>query len=363
MQTTVAPRIGVRARSTLARHVSCVRPVFGLLLCVLSVSAQLSPARGMVERIKVHGKGLEGNLAGDSADRAVSVYLPPSYLNSKSRRYPVIYFLHGFTDTDEIWMGLVRDWIDMPSIINRTLNQGGARETIVVVPNAYTRFLGSMYSASATTGDWESFIARDLVTFMDGHYRTIPQTASRGLAGHSMGGYGALRIGMKHPEIFSAIYLLNPCCLAPLNSEAEEPYVGAETVKDFRSLALADQRSQLILARCAAWASDPNRPPLFLDPLTQNGVFQATVVARWVANILPQLANPHLDNLKQLHAIAFDAGAQDGWARDSRLLHEYLAAHGIKHSFEVYDGDHTNRVAQRIQTKLLAFFTANLQFH
>ncbi len=339
-----------------------MRLAFGLFLCVLMASAQPSPAKGTVERTKVHGKGLEGNLAGDPADRAVSVYLPPSYANSKNRHYPVIYFLHGFTDTDEIWMGLVKDWIDLPSIVNRTLDQGGARETIVVVPNAYTRFLGSMYSASATTGDWESFIARDLVAFMDSHYRTIPQAASRGLAGHSMGGYGAMRIGMKHPEMFSSIYLLNPCCLAPLNPETEKPRAAAETVKDFESLARADSRSQLVLARCAAWASNPNRPPLFLDPLSQNGAYQPAVVARWAANTLPELANAYLDNLRKLHAIAFDTGAQDGWARDARALDEYLAAHGIKHGFEVYEGDHINRVAERIQAKLLPFFTANLEF-
>jgi S-formylglutathione hydrolase len=339
-----------------------MRPAFGLFLCVLVVSAQPSPAKGTIERITVHGKALEGNLAGDSADRSAVVYLPPGYADSKSSRYPVIYFLHGFTDSDEIWMGLVRDWIELPSIINRTLAQGGARETIVVVPNAYNRFLGSMYSASATTGDWESFIARDLVAFTDSHYRTIPQARSRGLAGHSMGGYGALRIGMKHPEIFSAIYLLNPCCLAPLDPETEKPRAGTEAVKDFESLARADSRSQLILARCAAWAPDPDRPPLFLDPLSENGEYQPGVVARWAANTLPELANPYLDNLRRLHAIAFDTGAQDGWARDARVLDEYLTAHRIQHGFEVYEGDHINRVEQRIQTKMLAFFTANLEF-
>src|SRR5215470_7682686 len=52
--------------------------------------------KGKLERIKVHGKSLEGNLEGDSPDREVFVYLPPSYQTQTSRRYPVVYMLHGY---------------------------------------------------------------------------------------------------------------------------------------------------------------------------------------------------------------------------------------------------------------------------
>jgi S-formylglutathione hydrolase len=332
-----------------------MRLVFVLLLLAQAASAQ------SVERVIVHGKALEGNLAGDSPDRSVAIYLPAHYATSQ-RRYPVIYFLHGFRDTDEGWMGLVQDWIELPSLIQRALAESNTREAIVVVPNAYTRFLGSMYSASAATGDWEAFIASDLVAFIDSRYRTLPQAASRGLAGHSMGGYGAFRIAMKHPDVFPNLYVLNPCCLAPLNPQTEKPHAEAEAVKDFASLARADSKSQLILARCAAWAANPNRPPLFLDPLSQNGRFQPDVVTRWAANTLPELANPHVADLKKLHAFGLDVGAQDPWARDGRQLDEFLVAHGVAHRFELYQGDHLDRVAQRIQSKMLPFFAANLQF-
>ncbi len=80
-------------------------------------------------------------------------------------------------------------------------------------PDAFTIYNGSMYSSSPTTGDWETFIAQDLVAWVDGHYRTIPDRMSRGLAGHSMGGYGTMRIGMKHPEVFSSLYAMSSCCL------------------------------------------------------------------------------------------------------------------------------------------------------
>ncbi len=112
------------------------------LIPVLSSNAQT----GSVERIKVHGKFLEGNLEGDSPDRDVTIYLPPSYKSSVNKRYPVIYMLHGFTDNDEKWMGLVKHWINLPAVIDKALAGGESREMIVVMPNAFTRYFGSMYS-------------------------------------------------------------------------------------------------------------------------------------------------------------------------------------------------------------------------
>jgi enterochelin esterase-like enzyme len=87
---------------------------------------------------------------------------------------------------------------------------------IVVLPDSKTIYNGSMYSSSVTTGDFEQFIARDVVAYIDAHYRTIPDRTSRGLVGHSMGGYGASRIGMKHPEVFGALYIMSPCCMSSM---------------------------------------------------------------------------------------------------------------------------------------------------
>jgi S-formylglutathione hydrolase len=70
------------------------------ILSFTTSAQQKQFSKGTVQRIKVHGKLLEGNLNGDSVDRYVSVYLPASYKNNTSKRYPVIYFLHGYTDDD-----------------------------------------------------------------------------------------------------------------------------------------------------------------------------------------------------------------------------------------------------------------------
>jgi hypothetical protein len=79
---------------------------------------------------------------------------------------------------------------ELPECVDRAFAVGQAREMLVVIPDAHTLQMGSFYSTSVTTGDWERYIARDLVAYIDSHYRTIAARDARGLAGHSMGGYG-----------------------------------------------------------------------------------------------------------------------------------------------------------------------------
>ena len=162
------------------------------------VVAGAKPAK--VEYIKIHGIALEGNLEGDAVDREVIVFLPPSYAANKSKRYPVVYALHGYSIGAEQWSKEIL----VPQTIEGAFAQG-AQEMIIVLPDSKTLHNGSMYSSSVTTGDFENFIARDVVAYIDAHYRTIHKRTSRGLVGHSMGGYGATRIGMKHSDVFGSL--------------------------------------------------------------------------------------------------------------------------------------------------------------
>ncbi len=230
-----------------------------------------------VERVKVHGASLEGTLEGDAADRDVIVVLPPSYRQDAQRRYPVVYALHGFSIGAEQWT----HEIHVPQTIEGAFAQG-AREMIVVLPDSKTVYGGSMYSSSVTTGDFERFIAHDLVEYIDAHYRTIPDRRSRGLVGHSMGGYGAARIGMKHADVFGTLYIMSPCCLSARGAGPGNPANDSvlEAVRTPEAAARLSffQRSQL--ATAAAWSPDPKNPPLFLDLPTKGGVAQPDVLAR-----------------------------------------------------------------------------------
>src|SRR5271157_2302417 len=262
-----------------------------------------------VEHIKVHGTALEGNLEGDAVDRDVFLFLPPSYAKEESRRYPVIYALHGYSIGAEQWT----HEIHVPQTIEGAFAQG-AKEMIVVLPDSKTLHNGSMYSSSVTTGDFEQFIAHDLVAYIDVHYRTIPNRLSRGLVGHSMGGYGATRIGMKHADVFGSLYIMSPCCLSPrpagpANPEMETALEAVKTPEDSAKLPFFP-RAQL--ATAAAWSPDPKNPPLYLDLPTKNGEPQPDVLAKWTANAPLAFVYQYIGNLRQYRAIALDVGDQDG---------------------------------------------------
>jgi S-formylglutathione hydrolase len=236
--------------------------IFSLALLVLTgLNAQAETLHGIVQRIKVHGKGLEGNLEGDSPDRDVAVYLPPSYNSAGNRRYPVLYLLHGFTDDLDKWWGVKPHFVNVPEVADKVL-AAGVKEMILVMPNAFTRYQGSLYSNSVTTGDWEDYVAKELVEYVDSHYRTIADPSGRGLAGHSMGGYGTIRIGMKHPGVYSSPYLLSPCCMM-VGSIHSNPRV--EAIRYPADVATLDFLSRAVFASAAAWSPNPKNPPFFLD--------------------------------------------------------------------------------------------------
>ena len=336
-----------------------------LLIGCAAVTLQGQTKQGTVERIKVHGKSLEGNLDGDSPDRDVSIYLPPSYKTEKNRRYPVVYMLHGFTDDDAKWFGVVKHWISLPEVINKALNDGKTREMIVVMPNGFTRFKGSMYSNSVTVGDWETFITKELVAYIDSHYRTLAQLASRGLAGHSMGGYGTLRLGMKSTDVFSSIYALSPCCMEPgrSNPGMKEMMKKLEAVKTDEEVKAQNFFGVAMLASAAAWSPNPKNPPFFIDLPFRDGEVVPEILARQHANATLAMIHQYIPNLKRLKAIGMDAGTKDvGISGATKQLDQLLTDYGIAHFYESYEGDHLNRIAERLQTKTLPFFSQHLSF-
>ncbi|HEV2325633.1 MAG TPA: alpha/beta fold hydrolase [Terracidiphilus sp.] len=316
-----------------------------------------------VQHIKIHGASLEGNLEGEAVDRDVIVFLPPSYFKDKHRRYPVVYALHGFSIGAEQWT----HEIHVPQTIEGSFAQG-AKEMIVVLPDSKTVYGGSMYSSSVTTGDFERFIYHDVVTYIDAHYRTIPDRLSRGLAGHSMGGYGALRIGMQHPEVFGALYVMSPCCLShmggggprsnPAQAQAMEKQL--ESVKAPADAANLPFFAKAQLASAAAWSPDPKNPPLYLDLPFKNGEPQPEILAKWTANSPLAFIDQYIDSLRQYRAIALDVGDEDGLRFDTMKVHEILDNYGIQNSFELFHGTHTSRVAFRFQNHVLPFFSKNL---
>ena len=312
-----------------------------------------------VEHIKIHGTALEGNLEGDAVDRDVIVFLPPSYAKDKTRRYPVVYALHGYSIGAEQWT----HEIQVPQTVEGAFALG-AKEMIVVLPDSKTLHNGSMYSSSVTTGDFENFIAHDVVAYIDAHYRTIAKRSGRGLVGHSMGGYGATRIGMKHGDVFGSLYIMSPCCLTPMAGGPANPEIAKslEAVKTKEDAAKLPWGARAALASAAAWAPNPKNPPLYLDLPTKDGKPQPEVIAKMAANAPLVFIDQYIGSLRRYNGISIDVGDQDGLKFGATKLHEVLDNYGIANGFELYHGTHTSAVADRFQNHVLPFFSKNLCF-
>ena len=344
--------------------------IFALLAFAIAsprvAGQQPATAKGTLERITVHGRALEGNLEGDSPDRPVVVYLPPGYARDTNRRYPVLYFLHGYTATAEAYVKSLA----IPDSIDRAI-AAGAREMIVVIPDAFTKYSGSMFSNSPTTGFWETFIADDLTTYIDKRYRTIASRDGRGLAGHSMGGYGTLRIGMKQGHAFGALYAMSSCCLmndpaAGRGGAAGRGDVGRGAAPQGRGAgrgagqARGGGMANALSAQAAAWAPNPKNPPEFFDLPTKDGEIQPLVAAKWVANSPLVFVDQYVPSLRSMRAIALDVGDRDPFVTTNRQLADALTRLDVPHTVEVYEGDHGNRVRERFEAHVLPFFSRHL---
>jgi len=219
---------------------------------------------------------------------------------------------------------------------------------------------GSMYSNSPTVGNFEDFIAKDLIAYIDSHYRTVARRDSRGLFGHSMGGYGTLRIAMHHPELFRAIYALDPCCLLPrqITAEQSQKYEGLTP----EQVAKGDFGIRTTYAVAAAWSPDPNKPPFYADLPTTKGVLDPLVLAEWYANAPTAMVPQFLPALKSLDGIGMETGSKDFVKTDVEAMHAQLLKFGIAHDWYFHDGDHGSKVSEDLEKIVFPFFVKHLVF-
>jgi enterochelin esterase-like enzyme len=184
---------------------------------------------------------------------------------------------------------------------------------------------------------------------------------SRGLAGHSMGGYGTWRLGMKHPEIYSSLYAMSSCCLIPNMNPNPEQFAKLEIAKTPQE-AKTDRGATVQMASAAAWSPNPNNPPFFFDLPVKDGKVRPEIVAKWAANAPLATIDQYIPNLKKYKAIAMDVGLQDGLLKTNEQLDALLTQEGVSHTFETYEGDHNSKVPVRFDTKVIPFFSNQLSF-
>ncbi len=195
----------------LTRIIITLLGVISLLASIALGQQGTSPAVSTASRWtegKLSASSLKNNLLGDPIEQTFAIYLPPSYNTSPAKRYPTLYLLHGFIGNNRVWT----HGINFALLMDEMTKSAKIREMIVVAPNGRNAYQGAFYTNSTVTGNWEDYIYRDVVQHIDANYRTIARAESRGIAGHSMGGFGAMSLAMKHQDVFSTVYSLSPCC-------------------------------------------------------------------------------------------------------------------------------------------------------
>ncbi|HEY6196111.1 MAG TPA: alpha/beta hydrolase-fold protein [Candidatus Eisenbacteria bacterium] len=328
-------------------------------------------SQGRVEIVRFESAVLRGNPAGDPHERRIPVYLPPSYDREPARRFPLLLVLTGFTGRGRM---LLNDNPWSPSLDDRcdALIAAGAPEMIVVMPDCLTRFGGSQYVDSTATGRYETHLIEELVPWTDRTFRTLAAREHRGIAGKSSGGFGALRLGMRHPDVFGALAchsgdMLFEYCYRVDFPKACSVLQAAGGVRRF--LEAFEARPQKgkddfltlnIVAMAACYSPDPAAElgvGLPFDLAT--GLPRDDVFARWLAFDPLRLLPAHAEALRSLRLVYLDCGTQDEFHlhHGARAFSAELTRLGIAHRYEEYADGHMN-VSYRYDQSLPALARA-----
>lgn len=321
--------------------------VLSILTILVLTSEALSAGKIVTDTIK--SDALKGNKLGDPNTRNMLIYLPPDY-DSSDKRYPAIYLLHGFGGNERSFVGAVGEQIAI-LLIDSMIESGRFKEVIIVMPDGSNKYGGSYYLNSELTGNYEDYIANEIINYIDSKYRTIRDRDGRAIAGASMGGYGSITLAMKHPEIFSVVACLSPPLSFDLIASAVIPEVIKENPNGMTGPRSGKQYSDYIYALSAALSPNLDNPPFFVDlPFEYpGGKIIEPVKQRWLKSDPLTMLSECESSLKAMKGIYIDIGDKDllGFNDAADAFHQKLLDMGIEHEYNVFQGGHSDRGVER----------------
>jgi enterochelin esterase family protein len=326
---------------------------------------------GTVVCLQHKSKVLETNPLGDKFIRDLFVYLPPGYEEGKF--YPSVYVLTGFAGRGKM---LLNDSAFTPNFAERMdklIDAGKIRPMIAVMPDCFTHYGGSQYINSAATGNYEDYLVKEIVPFVDENFQTVKHKNARAVMGKSSGGYGALVMALRHSDLFGL------ACSTSGDAYFEHCYL-PDIPKAFRAVKGAPEKllekfwnedakkgkddfSGLnIIGMSACYSPNPQSALGFDLPFDlQTGEIRRDVWTRWLAHDPVRLVEKSVENLKSLKLLYIDAGTRDEFALDlgARILCEKLKKFDIPHIHEEFDDGHFN-IGYR-QNRSLELISENIE--
>ena len=323
------------------------------------------------ERVRidiVHARHLEKNKLGTPADRHLSILLPRSYHRLRKKRYPVAYLLHGFGGSAWNWANDFStaagpQWQSFIHAADEFMQGRKCREMILAMPDGWNKWGCSQWVDSGINGNYASYVAEDVVNFVDKNYRTVAERSHRMVAGVSSGGIGAFHVGGGNPNVFGAVGIRS----ADIYFQVTHiPWlvqlVNASHPKGFRGPIKGVGISYFCYANAAAYAPNPTNKPIYGDlPITfPTGEIIEPVWRKWL-RFDPIIAyKRYLDAFRTMRVYT-DCGANDEFQfhLGHRILHQRFKAARIRHVYEEFDGSHADLNQQR-RLRTLEWFTTTL---
>jgi len=310
-------------------------------------------------------KVLKNNSLGDPALRSFPVYLPHSYYSVK-KKYPVVYLLSGFTGRG--MMALNESFLNenIHERLNRLISKEIMTEMIVVMPDCITKYGGSQYANSTATGKYEDYVKSELVNYIDNNYRTIRSSRSRAVMGKSSGGYGAVMLAMKNPDVFGLMcstagdmcfeYCYYPD-FAKFITQIESYGNGHKAVSNFIKKELNYKQPKPksfhnilnVIGMSSCYSPNPNgiesKGYNFDLPFDiSTGELIESVFNRWLRKDPVNLVKKYKINLQKLKLIFIDAGKKDEFNLNvgARIFVKRQRENGINCLHEEFDDGHFN---------------------
>lgn len=319
------------------------------------MDAVSAPLSGRVDRHVVTSAHLAGNPLGDPAERPLWVQVPPGYDDSEDR-LPVVYVIQGYTGRVEMWANAAPFKPTYLETADRVLADGPP--VVVVYVDAWTSYGGSQYVDSVGTGNYLSYLCDEVVPFVDANYRTLPAPASRALQGKSSGGYGAMTVPLRRPDVFGALAthagdaLYELCYLREFGTAARalrdydgDPHAWWADFTARQPFSKPCDQVLLELYGCSACYSPAadGTPQLPFDPRTGEPI--AEHWDRWLANDPVRLVAERAEVVPELQAVWIDAGRADDYYLDlgAQVFRDRVLAAGLppdRLKFELFEGTH-----------------------